>query len=109
MGKTKIRIKKDDTVMVIAGKDKGKKGKVLDVDTRAGKVLVDGINVAKRHTRPRPPKIQQGGILEKAMPISISNVMLICNHCGQPTRFGYEVHEDGTRVRICRRCHEEML
>ena len=105
----KIRIKKDDTVMVITGKDKGKKGKVMEVIPGKGKVLVDGINVVKRHTRPRPPKIPHGGILEKAMPISISNVMLICTQCGKPTRICYNINEDGSKVRVCVHCEEEMI
>ncbi len=71
-------VKKDDTVVVLAGKDKDKRGKVLGVEPKRNKVLVDGVNVVRRHTKPRPPRFPQGGILEKTMPIDLSNVMLVC-------------------------------
>lgn len=94
--------------MVLSGKDKGKKAKVLNVFPQEGKVTVDGINVVKRHTRPRPPKVPRGGILEKAQPIPSSNVMLICPKCNKPTRIAKKIYEGGRRQRICKRCQEEI-
>lgn len=101
-----VHVKKDDTVMVLTGKDKGKKGKILQVLPAEGKVLVDGINVAKRHTRPRPPKIPQGGILEKALPVASSNVMLVCPKCSKPTRTGHSESAEGKSQRVCKKCGE---
>lgn len=97
----KAHVKKDDMVLIVAGKDKDKKGKVLSVEPAKGKVLVDGVNVVKKHTRPRPPKVPQGGILEKAMPIDLSNVMLVCPKCSEPVR---PLRKDHSRV--CRKCKE---
>jgi large subunit ribosomal protein L24 len=104
----KIHVRKDDLVMVVSGADKGKKGKVMKVLPREGTVLVDGINIARKHTKPRPPKVPQGGILEKAMPIQSSRVMLMCSKCDKPFRIKMKVAEDGARTRICRRCNEEV-
>ena len=104
----KIHVKKDDTVMVVSGRDKGKKGKVMKVFPREGKVLVDGINVAKKHTKPRPPKVPRGGILEKAQPIHSGKVMLMCTKCNIPVRLKHRVREDGGKERICRKCGEEI-
>ncbi|MBI2264358.1 MAG: 50S ribosomal protein L24 [Armatimonadetes bacterium] len=101
-------VKKDDNVMILSGRDKGKKGKVLQVLPDEGKVLVDGINVVKRHTRPRPPKIPQGGILEKALPICASRVMLVCPKCGKATRTGRKFMESGEKVRLCKKCGEQI-
>lgn len=100
----KLHIKKDDTVMVITGKDKGKKGKILKTFPEENEVLVEGINVAKRHTRPRPPKVPQGGIINKSLPVSISNVMLVCSNCGLPIKIGYKIKSDHTKERICKKC-----
>lgn len=99
------RIKSGDTVLVIAGKDKGKKGKVTRVFPREGRVIVEGVNIVKRHTRPSA-KVMQGGILEKAAPIHISNVMLVCKNCKKAVRTGSKFLEDGTKVRVCRKCGE---
>ena len=104
----RLKVKKDDVVVVISGKDKGKKGKILKAFPREGKVLVDGINIVKRHTRPQPPKIPQGGILEKAHPIPVSKVMLVCPHCSLPSRLGTKRREDKSKVRYCKRCGEEI-
>jgi large subunit ribosomal protein L24 len=94
----RLKIKKDDLVRVIAGKDKGKTGKVLEVDRFDRKVTVDGVQIAKRHTKPNPQKQIKGGIAEKPMPIDISNVMLLTAG-GIPTRVGYKLDNTGGKVR----------
>lgn len=99
------KIKKNDIVTVIKGKDLGKSGKVLKVFPKEGKIIVEKINFVKRHTRPSQ-KVQQGGILEKEAPISISNVMLICNKCGAKTKVKIGVLGEGKRIRICKKCNE---
>jgi large subunit ribosomal protein L24 len=96
-----VKIKKDDLVKVIAGRDKGKTGKVLEVDRFDRKVTVDGVAVVKRHTRPNPAKQIKGGVAEKPMAIDISNVMLMTSG-GIPTRVGYRVEAVGGRVRRTR-------
>ncbi|HEY7209134.1 MAG TPA: 50S ribosomal protein L24 [Bryobacteraceae bacterium] len=96
-----MRIKKDDLVRVIAGRDKGKTGKVLEVDRFERKVTVDGVSIVKRHTRPNPSKQIKGGVAEKPMPIDVSNVMLLTSG-GIPTRVGYKVETVGGRVRRTR-------
>src|SRR5690242_11164927 len=97
----RIKIKKDDLVRIIAGRDKGKTGKVLEVDRFARKVTVEGIMVVKRHTRPNPSKQIKGGIADKPMPIAISNVMILTAG-GIPTRIGYKVETVGGKVRRTR-------
>ena len=99
--KVKVKIRKEDTVKVIAGKDKGKTGRVLDVDATAGKVLVEGMGMIKRHTRPNPQQQIKGGIAEKESPIAISNVMILTSG-GVATRVGYKM-EGSTRVRIAKK------
>jgi len=99
-------VKKDDTVVVLAGKDKDKRGKVLGVEPKRNKVLVDGVNVVRRHTKPRPPRFPQGGIIEKTLPIDLSNVMLVCPKCNKPTRVAAKVSADGQRSRACKHCNE---
>lgn len=103
----KIKIKKNDIVRVITGKDAGKTGKVLKVFTDSGKVVVEKINFVKRHTRPTQ-KVQQGGILEKESPLAVSKVMLICNKCGKPTRIKTGSIAGGKKVRICKKCSEML-
>jgi large subunit ribosomal protein L24 len=136
---TKVpEIRKGDTVVVLVGKDAGKRGKVERVvrdpqgfkksSTKHGStwqnasplaavaVVVEGLNVAKRHTKPRQssntndrtPKITQGGILDLPQPLSISKVMLICTHCSQPTRIAHKTLDNGRRVRVCRHCGEQV-
>lgn len=101
----KLALRKGDRVQVIAGKDKGKKGKILYAITSESKVVVEGLNKAKRHTRPTPKNPQAGGIIEKELPIHVSNVMLVCPSCGQPTRLGHQRRDkEGKRVRICKKC-----
>ncbi len=102
------RVHKDDKVQVIAGKDKGKIGKVLKILRKNDRVLVEKINVVKRHTRGNPYSGQQGGIVEKEAPIHISNVAVVCDACAKPTRVGYKYTEDGKKVRFCKKCNELM-
>jgi large subunit ribosomal protein L24 len=105
MMKAKCNLKKDDKVKIIAGKDKGKIGKVLNVDRRKNKVLVENINMMKRHTKPTA-KAKQGGIVESEAPLSWSNVLLMCSKCVQPTRIKMQRLEDGKKVRVCSKCNE---
>jgi large subunit ribosomal protein L24 len=98
-------IKKNDTVMVIAGKEKGKSGKVLRILPKKDRAVVEKVNFIKRHMRPGPHS-RQGGIVEKENPISISNLMVVCGKCTDPTRVGRRVLEDGSRVRYCKKCDE---
>lgn len=107
-GPKKARIKKGDTVMVIAGKEKGKTGKVLGVSPNAGKVTVEKLNIIKRHTKPTQ-KHKQGGILEREAPLAISNVMIYSQAVQKASRVGIKVLEDGRRVRILRKSPEEVL
>jgi len=99
------KIKKNDTVAVIAGKDKGKKGKVLFVFPNNNKVLVEGINFAKKHMR-KTQQDQKGGIAQKEMPIHISNIMLVCKRCNKPVRVKFSYLKDGSNTRNCKSCGE---
>lgn len=103
----KLHVKKDDNVIVITGKDKGKKGRVIAAYPRENRVLVEGVNMVKRHTRPNPQN-QQGGIIEREAPIHVSNVMHIDPKSGQPTRIGYKVLENGKKVRIAKKSGQEI-
>ncbi len=98
-------IKKNDSVKVIAGKDKGKSGKVLRVIPKKDRVIVEKINMVKRHMKPSQ-QTRQGGILERESPIHISNLMLICSKCTDPTRVGYKTLDDDRKVRYCKKCEE---
>ncbi len=100
-----MKIRKNDTVLVIAGKDKGKKGKVRFAYPKQEQLLVDGVNFIKKHTRARKG-IRQAGIIEQEAPIRVSNVMLLCSKCNHPARIGFRFLEDGKKVRVCRSCHE---
>lgn len=100
-----MKIRKNDTVLVIAGKDKGKKGKVRFVYPKEERMLVDGVNFIKRHTRARGA-VRQAGIIELEAPVHVSNVMLICSKCNHPTRIGFRFLTDGKKVRVCRSCGE---
>jgi len=102
-----LKIKKGDQVQVLTGKDRGAKGNVTRVLPAAGKVIVDGVNVAKKHQRATKATMQ-GGIIDKDMPIPVANVALICTSCGKPTRVGYKIDGDGTKVRACKKCGGEM-
>jgi large subunit ribosomal protein L24 len=134
--RTKVpEIRKGDTVLVLSGKDAGKRGKVervirqdpspsplrsgyRRVSIRGGvSVVVDGLNIARKHTKPRQrsqggpgsmPTVDPGGILDRAMPMPVSRVMVVCNHCDRPTRVGHRLLDNGTRVRTCRHCGEPL-
>jgi len=103
----KIRIKKDDKVKVLTGKEKGKIGKVLKVVKKTNRVLVENMNVVKVHQRPTQAN-PQGGIVDKTMPIQISNLMVMCNACVKPTKIGMKLLENGKRVRICKKCNQQI-
>lgn len=103
----KSRIKKGDTVVVMSGRERGKTGKVLSVDLRAGKVVVEKLNVIKRHTKPNQ-KAKQGGILEREAPLQISNVMFFCPVTQKPTRVGIRTQADGRRVRFSKKSNETL-
>lgn len=99
----KLKVKKGDTVMVISGKNAGKKGKVLNVFPRDNKVLVEGVNMVKRHQRPTQA-MPQGGIIDKEAPLHVSNVMVMCNKCDAPVRVGRKEADSGDKVRYCKKC-----
>jgi len=100
-----MKIRKNDTVLVITGKDKGKKGKVRFAYPKDKRVIVEGINFIKKHSRARG-RVRQAGIIDLEAPIHVSNVMLLCDKCNHPVRIGSHFLEDGRKVRICRSCHE---
>ena len=100
-----MKIRKSDTVLVIVGKDKGKKGSVRFAYPKDGRVLVEGINFIKRHTR-AVRQLRQAGIIEREAPIHVSNVMMLCSKCNHPARVGFRFLEGGKKVRICLVCHE---
>ncbi len=100
-----MKIRKNDTVLVITGKDRGKKGKVRFVYPKDERLLVEGVNLIKRHTRARG-QVRQAGIIEREAPIQASNVMLLCSKCNHPTRIGFRYLQDDKKVRICRSCGE---
>ena len=101
-----MKLRTGDTVRVIAGKDKGSEGRIARVYTKTNRIIVEGVNTAKRHQRPTG-QTMQGGIIDKDMPIDASNVMIVCPDCG-PTRIGYRVDDDGKKTRICRKCEGEL-
>lgn len=100
-------IKRGDNVKVIAGRERGKQGKVLEVKIALGRVIVEGLNMRSRHQKPRKSG-QKGQILTKPAPIEASNVMLVCGKCGQPTRAAHKIMADKTKVRICKKCNENI-
>src|SRR4030042_4410662 len=102
-----MKIRKDDTVVIIAGKDRGKKGKVRRALPNEDKLIVEGINMIKRHSRARRAT-RQAGIIELEAPICVSKVMLLCDKCGNPTRVSFRVLADGKKVRICNSCREAI-
>lgn len=105
MEKTKTRIKKGDTVLMLSGKNKGKKGKVVKVNPEKGTLIVEGINVAKRHQKPMNK--MPGGIIDKALPFTAAKAILVCPRCGKPTRIGITKVE-GKNQRACKKCKEIM-
>ena len=100
-----LGLKKDDTVKVIAGVEKGKKGRIIGVDPGSNRILVEGIKMIKKHMKPSN-KFKQGGIIEKEAPIHRSNLMFICPKCDKPTRIGHSILGDGKKVRRCKKCGE---
>jgi large subunit ribosomal protein L24 len=102
-----VQIRKNDSVMVIAGKERGKTGKVLRVLTEKDAVIIERLNMVKRHTKPRGPQ-QSGGIVEKEAAIHASNIMIMCDKCNAPARVGRKILADGKKVRICRNCKEAL-
>lgn len=105
MARASLHVRRNDTVVVIAGREKGKRGRVLRVLREAQRVVVERVNMIKRHQRPTP-RARQGGIIEREAPLHVSNVMLVCGRCDRPTRPGVRILTDGRRVRVCRRCGE---
>ena len=103
----KMSIKKDDTVVVITGKDKGQRGKVLTVIPKEGKVVVEKINLVSRHTKPRKQG-EQGGIIKKEAPIYACKVQRVCPKCNKPTRHAHKLLEGGKKVRVCKKCGAEI-
>ncbi|SHE35332.1 LSU ribosomal protein L24P [Ferrithrix thermotolerans DSM 19514] len=101
-----MKIKKGDKVRIIAGKDRGQEGEVVRVLPKESRVVVAGVNVAKRHTKPTSATTQ-GGIIDKAMPMHVSNVAMLCSKCG-PTRVGYSMDADGKKSRVCAKCGAEL-
>lgn len=103
----KVHVKTNDTVVVLSGKDKGKKGKVLQVSPKEGKVIVEGLNVATKHVKPRRQG-EQGGIVEAEAAMYACKVQLVCPKCGKATRIAHKILEDGSKVRVCKSCSEEI-
>lgn len=101
---TKVKVSKNDLVLVRTGKDVGKRARVLEVKPREGKVLVEGVAVMQRHTRRNPARSVAGGIIEREAYIDVSNVQVVCPSCGKATRVGVKTLEDGTRKRQCKKC-----
>ena len=101
----RLAIRKNDMVVVIAGKDKGKRGKVLKVIPKTHRVMIERVNLIKRHTKPGKGT-QQGGIVERENPLDVSNVLLLCTKCERPVRVGHSYLADGKKVRVCKACGE---
>ena len=104
MSQLQSPLRKNDNVLVIAGKDRGKKGRVLKVVAAKNRLVVEGVNMIKRHTKPNPGKQVKGGIVAREAPMHASNVQLVCPECGVQTRIGHKLLGDGRKVRICRKC-----
>jgi large subunit ribosomal protein L24 len=102
-----LRIRKGDRVRVLTGKDRGKEGEVSRALPAEGRVIVDGINVAKKHQKATRATMQ-GGIIDKDMPIPVANVALVCPTCGAATRVGYRIEDDGNKVRLCKKCGGDL-
>jgi large subunit ribosomal protein L24 len=102
-----MQIKKNDNVLVIAGKEKGKRGRVIAVYPSANRILVEKLNMIKRHTRPNQ-QLRQGGIVEKESPLSAANVKLVCSKCDKPTTVSRSAQGEGPRVRVCKTCNEAI-
>jgi len=104
MSRLATPIRKNDNVLVITGKNRGARGRVLKIDPAKNRLVVEGVNIIKRHTKPNPQKNIKGGVVEREAPVHASNVQLVCPECGKQTRVGRKVLGDGRKVRICRKC-----
>ena len=104
---SKVHVKKGDTVIVLSGQDKGKKGKIIDVNKTDSRVLVEGVNIRTKHMKPRSAQ-QAGGITHQEGFIHSSNVMLICSKCGKPTKVEKEILDSGAKARVCKKCNEQI-
>ena len=104
MSRLATPIRKNDNVVVTTGKDRGKRGRVMRVDPDKNRVVVEGVNIIKRHTKPNPQRNVKGGVVEREAGLHASNVQLVCPECGKPTRIGKRILGDGRKVRICRKC-----
>ena len=100
------KVRREDTVLVVTGRERGKRGVVRQVMRAEGRVVVTGVNVVKRHMRPRADR--PGGIIEREAPLHVSNVMVVCKSCSKPTRVAFRFREDGRKVRYCRRCNQAL-
>jgi len=100
-----MKIRSQDLIQVIKGRDRGKQGRVQQIIAEKNRVLVEGINLVKRHTK-ATGGVRQAGIIQKELPIQVSNVILVCTHCNKPTRIGSRDMPDGTRARVCKQCQE---
>ncbi len=100
-----MRFRSDDNVLIIKGRDRGKQGRIQQVYKSNNKVLVEGVNIVKKHQKPAQG-VRQGGIIQKELPIPSANVLLVCTNCNAPTRIGYQFLADGTKARVCRKCEE---
>jgi large subunit ribosomal protein L24 len=104
MSKLATPIRRNDNVVVITGKDRGKRGRVLKVVPSTNRLVVEGVNFIKRHTKPNPQRQIKGGVVEREASVHASNVQLVCPECGKPTRLGRKILNDGRKVRVCRKC-----
>jgi large subunit ribosomal protein L24 len=104
MSRLQTPIRRNDTVLVTSGKDRGKRGRVLKINPDTNRALVEGVNFISRHTRPNPGKNIKGGIMKREAPLHASNLQLVCPECGARTRIGHKLLEDGRKVRTCRKC-----
>ena len=101
-----MKVRRDDTVEVLAGKDKGKRGKVREVRPDERRVVVADVNIVKRHMKPGRSRARQAGIIDLEAPLAISNVAVVCTKCDRPTRVGARILDDGSKVRVCKKCGE---
>lgn len=104
MSRLATPIRKNDNVVVTTGKDRGKRGRVVRLVPEKNRLVVEGVNIIKRHTRPNPQKNVKGGVVEREAPLHASNVQIVCPDCGKPTRIGKKILDDGRKVRVCRKC-----
>ena len=104
MSRLATPIRKNDNVVVTTGKDRGKRGRVVRLVPEKNRLVVEGVNMMKRHTRPNPQKNVKGGVVEREASLHASNVQIVCPECGKPTRIGKKILDDGRKVRVCRKC-----